>query len=173
MGIPRVLLRWATPRGNRQTRTMSPRATVVLPYIRGLSEPIQRILAPLHIRMCFVRTEPHPKSLFTQKILCHLTRERESCIKFLVLTATWCMLARQDTPSRSAGKNIKSPDKCRSPDLSSGWTCTGPPPWHRMERSRGFGFQPMSDPKMCIRGMAYSFPAPPYEQRIWSATSSV
>ena len=30
-----------------------PSATVVLPYIRELSEPIQRILAPLHIRTCF------------------------------------------------------------------------------------------------------------------------
>ena len=33
--------------------TEHPKATVVLPYIRGLLEPIRRIPAPLRVRACF------------------------------------------------------------------------------------------------------------------------
>ena len=47
-------------------------------------------------------------------------------------------------------------------------------PWPTNMTSRGtkprFGFQPVPEPKMCLRGMAYLFPAP--EQRVWSVTSN-
>ena len=83
MGIPGVF----PQRQQANKDTERPRATVVLPYTHGLLEPLRRILAPLHIRTCvFVRSEPYLTSLFTQKILCHLTRERELCIGSPVLS---------------------------------------------------------------------------------------
>ena len=107
MGIPSVLLRWANPRDNRQTRTMSaPVLQCCYPTFVGCRSLSEESWHPFILERVFVRTEPYPTFLFTQKILCHLTRERELCIEFHLLTVTWYMLARQDAPSRSAGKNM-------------------------------------------------------------------
>ena len=52
---------------------------------------------PFVLGRVFVHSELYLTFLFTWKILCHLTRERELCIGSLVLTVTWHMLARQST----------------------------------------------------------------------------
>ena len=49
-GYPKSAIKMSSPqRQQAKTNNEPPRATVVLPYIRGLLEPIWRILAPLHI----------------------------------------------------------------------------------------------------------------------------
>ena len=53
----------------------------------------------------------------------YLTRERELCIRSLVLTVTWHMLARKDAPSRSTGKNVYEPWQIQIPR---------PQPWLNM-----------------------------------------
>ena len=40
-------------RQQENMNTEHPKATVVSPYICGMSKPVRRILAPLHIRTCF------------------------------------------------------------------------------------------------------------------------
>ena len=56
-GYPQAVIDGRRPHGQRPTpESEPPKASVVLPYIRGLSESIRRILTPLQIRTCF---KPH------------------------------------------------------------------------------------------------------------------
>ena len=85
-GYPKSAIKMSYPqRQQANTNNKCPRATPTFVVCRSLSE---ESWLPFILECVFVRTEPYPTSLFTQKILCHLTRERELCIEFLVLTVT-------------------------------------------------------------------------------------
>ena len=93
----------------RKPDTVSrPKATVVLPYVRHISETIRRILTPLEIRTCF---KPHQT---LRQLLVHPKdpipppcRDEELCTKYLVHHAQRCTLARPAVPWNNASRNTK------------------------------------------------------------------
>ena len=119
----------------------------------------QRILAPHCIRMCFrpFRTLSnilvHPKDPVPPNQRIGVVYQIP-CVDRLWHDICW---SDRTHPPGPHGGTFKSPDECRSPDLSPGWTCTGLPPWHCIEESWGFGFQPTPEPKICLRGIAYMY----------------
>ena len=170
-GYPKSAIKMSySQRQQANTNSKCPRATVVLPYIHGLLEPIQRILAPLHIRTCF---RPY-RTL--SNILVHpkdpVPPDQRKGVVYRIPCADCDM-----TYVGQTGRTIQVHREEHLRALTNIDPQTSALAEHALTHHHGtkprFGFQPKSEPKMCIRGMAYSFPAPPYEQRIWSATSSV
>ena len=170
-GYPKSAIKMSYPqRQQANTNIERPSATVVLPYIRGLSEPIQRILAPLHIRTCFCPYRTLSNILVHPK---HpVPPDQRKGIVYRISCADCDM-----TYVGQTGRTLQVRRKEHVRALTNANPQTSALAKYALAHQRGtkprFGFQPTSEPKMCIRGMAYSFPAPPYEQRVWSGTSSV